>query len=174
MEGRQTGINLLRISVGGFLVMSLSFLLMPVSALGIIPGLLFWLGLILGVISQMLLEIQRRRFFKAHNVDRKKMQKPHCGLLTFGSNRYAKTMDRAFLICLVLSIVVFCATKGFAYICNLCISLTVFTFCMHCVLNGRNYFHVMHHDTVQKALETNKNQPTYRERARKRRGAFEK
>lgn len=174
MEGRQTGINLLRISVGGFLVMSLSFLLMPVSILGIVPGLLFWLGLIIGVISQMLLEIQRRRFFRAQNVDRKKMQKPHCGLLTFGSNRYAKTMDNAFLVCLVLSIAVFAATKGFGYICNLCISLTVFTSCMHCVLNGRNYFHVIHRDTVQKAVETNKNQPTHRERARKRRGAFEK
>ena len=174
MQGRQTGMNLLRISVGGFLVMSLSFLLMPVSGLGIIPGLLFWLGLILGVISQIFLEIQRRRFFRAHNVDRKKMQKPHCGLLTFGSNRYAKTMDNAFLICMVFSVVVFWATKGFGYICNFCISLTVFIFCLHCVLNGRNYFHVTHFETVQKVVGANKNQPVYREHTRKRRGAFEK
>ncbi len=174
MQGRQTGMNLLRISAGGFLVMSFSFLLMPVSVLGIIPGVLFWIGLTFAVISQMLLEIQRRRFFKAHNVDCKRMQRPHCGLLTFGTNRYAKAIDNAFLICSVISIVVFAATGGFGYICNLCISVTFFAFCMHCVLNGRNYFHVTHFNTVLKAVETNKNQCTYRERARKRRGAFEK
>lgn len=173
MQGKQIGINLLRISIGGFLVMSFSFLLMPVLVLGILPGLLFWIGLMLGGTSQLLLEIQRRKFFAAHNVDRRKMQKPHSGLLTFGSNRYARMTDLAFGVCLVLSVVVFSITKGFGYICYICISLTVFTFCMHCVLNGRNYFHVMHRDTVQKVVETNKKLPANRERARKRRGAFE-
>lgn len=174
MRRKQVGSNLLGLSVGCFLIMSISFLLMPITILGILPGLLFWIGLMLGITLQILLEMQRRRFFKAHNVDRRKMQKPRCGLLTFGSNRCAKVTDIALFICLLFSAVIFGITKGFGYVCYICISCTAFLFCMHCVLNGRNYFHVMHSDKVRKAVESNQRLPVSGERTRKKQGVFEK
>ena len=148
--------KLLYLSIACFLIFSVSFLLMPVEALGIIPGLMFWFGLIFAIISQILLELRRRSFFTAHNVDRRTMQKPHCGLLTFFANQYARMMDITFLVALIFSIAIFGITKGFGYICNVCISISVFTFYMHCVLNGRNYFHTTNYDTVLKAVKMNR------------------
>ena len=148
--------KLLSISIACFLLFSVSFLLMPVKDLGIIPGLMFWFGLTLAIISQILLELRRRSFFAAHNVDRRILQKPHCGMLTFFANHHARMMDISFLVALSFSIAIFGITKGFGYICNVCISISVFTFCMHCVLNGRNYFHAKNYDTVLKAVKMNK------------------
>lgn len=156
MKRRRTDRILLGISIGCFLIMSVSFLLMPIEAIPMIPGLLFWLGLILGVAFQIVLEARRRAFFKSYEVNRKNMQKPRNGLLTFGSDVAATIADRAMIICLVAMILVFVFTKGYGYICYVFITATLFSFCMHCVLNGRIYFHAKNQLKVRQVLEQKK------------------
>ena len=156
MKQRQIDRILLGISVGSFLIMSASFLLMPIESISIIPGLLFWIGLVLGITLQIVLEIRRRAFFKSYSVNRGKMQKPKNGLLSFGSNALAIIADRSMVISFVAMILAFVITKGYGYICYVFIATTIFSFCMHCVLNGRIYFHAKNQLKVRQVLEQKK------------------
>ena len=157
MKQKKPETVLLGCSIAGFLALSVSFLLMPLDALGIIPGILFWSGLLVGVIFQIILESRRRALFRQYNVKRETMQRPKCGLLTFGSNGAAKIVDVLLPISVAATVILFIATKGLGYSCFPCISAVVFTFSMHCVLNGRNYFHVCNQAKVRQALEQRKN-----------------
>ncbi len=156
MKQRQIDRILLGVSVGCFLIMSISFLLMPIESITILPGLLFWLSLVLGLILQIVLEVRRRAFFKSYTVKRKKMQKPKNGLLSFGSNAAAIIADRSMIISFVAMILAFILTKGYGYICYIFIATTIFSFCMHCVLNGRIYFHAKNQIKVRQVLEQKK------------------
>lgn len=156
MKQRQIDRILLGISVGGFLIMSVSFLVMPIESITILPGLLFWLGLVLGIGLQIVLEVRRRAFFKSYSVRREKMQKPKNGLLSFGSNAVAIIADRSMIISFVAMILAFVFTKGYGYVCYVFIATTVFSFCMHCVLNGRIYFHAKNQLKVRQVLEQKK------------------
>lgn len=156
MKQRQIDRILLGISVGGFLIMSVSFLVMPIESITILPGLLFWLGLVLGIGLQIVLEVRRRAFFKSYVVRREKMQKPKNGFLSFGSNAVAIIADRSMIISFVAMILAFVFTKGYGYVCYVFIATTVFSFCMHCVLNGRIYFHAKNQLKVRQVLEQKK------------------
>ena len=156
MKFRLTDRILLYISMGGFLLMSASFLLMPVNALRVLPGLLFWSGLLVGVAVQILLEHRRRAFFAEHRVKRESMQKPRCGLLTFGSSREAVIIDYALPISFALMILAFILTKGYGYVCYVFIATTLSAFCLHCITNGRIYFHIKNQDKIRQMLEKKK------------------
>lgn len=156
MKQRQIDRILLGLSVGGFLLMSASFSLMPIESITIIPGLLFWGGLVIGVALQIVLEIRRRAFFKSYSVNRGKMQKPKNGLLSFGSNTLAIIADRSMIISFIAMILAFIFTKGHGYICYAFIATTIFAFCMHCVFNGRIYFHAKNQIKVRQVLEQKK------------------
>lgn len=54
---------LLKMSIGAFFLMSISFLLMPFDFLKIAAGILFWFGLVLGALLQFILEARRKSFF---------------------------------------------------------------------------------------------------------------
>ncbi len=160
MRQRQIDRTLLKISVCCFLFMSVSFLLMPIASMTIISGLLFWLGLLFGVVLQVVIEVRRRAFFKAYAVKRETMQKPRNGLLSFNSNKMAAIVDKIMIVSFVLMIVVLILTKGYGYICNVLMTITVFSFCLHCVLNGRIYFHANNQLKVRQVLEKKKENST--------------
>lgn len=156
MKQRQMDRMLLGISVICFLLMSISFLLMPIESISILPGVLFWIGLVAGIGLQIALEVRRRAFFKSYAVKREKMQKPKNGLLSFGSNSLAIIADRFMIVSFAVMILAFVITKGYGYICYVFIATTIFSFCMHCVLNGRIYFHAKNQLKVRQVLEQKK------------------
>lgn len=147
---------LLKMSIGAFFLMSISFLLMPFDFLKIAAGILFWFGLVLGALLQFILEARRKSFFSQYRVKRKDIQKPRNGLLSFGANRYACTVDCILLICIPCLIAAFLLTRGTSVFCYIFISLTVFSFCMHCVFNGRIYVYVNNQIKIRHALEDKK------------------
>lgn len=166
MSRKQTDILLLKLSIFGFGVMSLSFLLMPVEQFGFFAGGLFWIGLLLGASMQVVLEMRRRNFFANYRVPMRKMQRPRNGLLTFGANRPAKIADCVLGISaafLTLSIVL---TRGTSFWCYILIGSTIFSFSMHCVLNGRNFFHIINQSKIQQVLEKKKVRTFRKERDR--------
>lgn len=140
-------------SVVCFFLMSVSFLLMMADALAVFAGILLWAGFLGGVTLQILLEIRRRAFFRAYRVRREKMQKPRNGLLTFFSNREGKIADITMIAGIPLTVLVFILTKGYGVWCFLFVALTVFSFCLHCIFNGRIYFHVKNQNKVRQALD---------------------
>ena len=147
---------LLGISIVGFAALALSFVLMPVEGLGFVPGMLFWGGLLIGVVLQVILEARRRSLFAMFNVKRETMQKVRNGLLSFRSNSLASVADVFLIISAVATILAFILTKGIGYVCYVCLSLLVFSFCMHCILNGRIYIFVKNQKKVRQVLEQKK------------------
>lgn len=140
-------------SVVGFLTLSVSFLLMPVAGIGYLSGILFWAGLILGISMQVVLDMRRRALFARYHASGRQMQKRRNGMFSFWSNPAAKVADVGLALGIVATILVFAITKGVGYGCYICLAATVFCFCMHCVLNGRNYFHVRNKKRIQRTLE---------------------
>ena len=84
------------------------------------------------------------------------MQKPRNGLLTFGSNREAMIADNVFVGSLLAMILVFVFTKASGYLCYVFITATLFSFCLHCIFNGRIYFHVKNQAKLRQMLEQKK------------------
>lgn len=153
---KKRGLLCLWMSLCGFFLMSISFMLMPVESAHMVSDLLFWSGLIIGVVCQIVLEARRRAFFSKYNVKREKMQKPKNGLLTFGSNRIAMVADTFLVASAIMTIITFVFTKGYGYLCYACIAVLLFSFCMHCVFNGRNYFHANNQNKIRQVLEQKK------------------
>lgn len=147
---------LLGISIGGFAILAISFMLMPVEGLGFVPGILFWVGLLTGVVLQIVLEARRNSLFAKYNVKRETMQKARNGLLSFRSNSLAAIADVILIISAVATILTFILTKGTGYLCYVCLSALVFSFCMHCILNGRIYIFVKNQSKVRQVLEQKK------------------
>lgn len=156
MKQRRTDRILLGISNGCFFVMSASFLLMPLESIKILPGLLFWLGLLSGLALQIVLEVRRRTFLKSCAAMREAMQKHRSGLFSFKSNATAKIADYAMGLSLVAVILAFAFTKGYGYICYAFMATTIFSFCMHCVLNGRIYFYIKNQRKFRQKTEREK------------------
>lgn len=156
MNRKEIDSLLLKLSVGAFFVMSFSFLLMPIEAMSILAGGIFWIGLLSGIALQIVLEKRRRAFFAKYHVRLQQMQRPRNGLLTFGANKMAKIADWVLAIsaiCLVLSLWL---TRGTSYLCYILIAAANFSLCMHCILNGRIFFHIINQTKIQRALENKK------------------
>ncbi|MBR2589498.1 MAG: hypothetical protein IKE65_01080 [Clostridia bacterium] len=98
----------------------------------IIIGIIFWLGLIAGIILCVLLSKQR----KAAGFDEGKI-----GLIGFFSNKAAIVFDCLMIVSCIASIV-FIVLKSQLFIGFISIALFFFSLEMHCVLNGKNYKYI--------------------------------
>lgn len=140
------------LSVGSFFLMSISFLLMPLDvtvvqydAMDIIPGIIFWVFLVLGVTGQIILAIRRSKWLIGKAVRKYKIRKGRIGLLTFCKNKPALITDIVMIVSILLFIIVTVITHGLGYICYILLALCVFTFCMHCIFNGKIYEYISKH-----------------------------
>ena len=136
------------ISIVSFLVMSISFMIMYLltadienrasGGLAVVPGLMFWGGLILSIISHIIMGVMRNRIVERGRIKRSNLQR-YIGLICFFRNTAALIADVVFVLALAALIVtlVICDTAGM--LTYALISLTVFAFSMHCTLNGKNF-----------------------------------
>lgn len=140
MKSRSTLVRLLIISIASFGIMSITFMLMPLDIMlniinsrliNIIIGIIFWLGLLIGTVSQLILSIKTKPMRKEG------YRKP--GLLVFFSNRLATAFDLIMIISLIGLAVSLIATNMVGYSCYVFLSLTVLSFVMHCIFNGQSY-----------------------------------
>lgn len=126
------------ISIISFLIMSSSFMLMAISqnemqddiSQIIVIGISFWIPFILGVIMQIILYICYKK---------RKRKVERTGFWCFFKNKIAIIFDIMFIISVVALIVVLLLTNGVGFICYVSLSAVVFSFCMHCIFNGRVY-----------------------------------
>lgn len=158
MEKKNMDRVILWASAAGFFVMSLSFLLIPAEKLGYLPGILFWGGMIGGITLQTLLEHRRRKT----GTGRRRRNERRNGFWSVGSNREALVADCVFLGSIIFTVLAFVLTRGMGYVCYCAIALMLFSFCMHCVLNGRNYSRLYDSRKTQRKLN-NKKASTSRE-----------
>ena len=147
MKMKSTEGKLLAGSVTGFLVMSMSLLLMPFQKLGFLPGIIFWAGLLSGVIGQGLLARTLRK-------SQSKAKGGRWGLLTFCANPWAKLADVSLLASLLAAFLTIKLCPA-AYICYVTLAAVAFCFCLHCIFNGRVFGCVVGHDRSRQKPEYN-------------------
>ena len=112
------------VSVFSFLLLAVSFLLMPLgeetdtelSTYALVAGGVFWGALLLGIVTQCVLAHRRRAWYaKRRNKRMRTAQK--IGLISFFKNKPAAIADVALLLSLIGLITVLIVTHGFGYIC---------------------------------------------------------
>lgn len=146
MSEKKANIAWMVMSIVGFVVMAISFLIMPINVTveksGIfeyVPGFMFWIGLLLGAVGQIVLAVRCRKWV----VRRKRGHKKRIGLISFFKNIPAIIVDVSFVISLVGVIISTKITQGMGYICYVFLSICTLTFCLHCVFNGNIYKHLI-------------------------------
>lgn len=128
-------------------ILSVSFFLMPfcissngeTNSMVYIIGFLFWAGVIGVVITVLIINASRKSdtdFNESHS-DLKQL-----GAIHFFKNRPAMIADISMMISLA-GFIITMALSGNSVLRFLFISLFVFTFGMHCMLNGLNYIFII-------------------------------
>ena len=157
------------VSIIGFFVFSISFLLMPVETKGaeqgpnvvtLVTGSMFWLGLLVGAVAQICLSASRKKWFNKNCVHLPLSNQPKLGLITFFRNRTAIVFDVLLIIALVGLIVSVILTNATGYACYIFLALTTFSFCSHCIFNGKNYYFIENKGSIKKAIEKSKTDAT--------------
>ena len=129
---------ILFISVLCFLIMSVSFTVMAVDKTSVISGLMFWIPLIGGVVTQFILAGNYKRL-APYDVKTKRI-----GIISFCSNKLATAADIFAAVSLIAFVISISVSKTSGEFINfVLLSVFVFLLCMHCILNGRIYYGIM-------------------------------
>lgn len=150
MSKQKTEYILFGVSVLSFLMLAVSFLLMPIesettqdkiSVIALIAGVMFWVSIFIGLATQVILSVRRKKWYSANRIKAdKKEQKT--GLISFFRNKYAIIADIASAISLIGLVVAMIVTHSTGYICYVFVSAFIFSFSMHCILNGKVFYFV--------------------------------
>lgn len=142
MSSVKKEIVILTISIISYFLLAASFLFMPLEKeqLQIMAGVMFWVFLILGIVSQVLLAIWFRQACSKNKEWR--IQKQRIGIFTIGKNKFSVVADIVLLISAVTFVVLMIFTRGTGYISYIVLTILVFSFSMHCVLNGKVYYYI--------------------------------
>lgn len=151
----------LGLSIFFFLMFAVSFLLMPlgsetptenISAYTMVAGLMFWISIIMGIVTQCVLAHRRRSWYVIHRI-RKVRTTQKVGLISFFKNSYAIVADVVTILSLIGLVIAMIATQGTGYVCYVLVSLFVFSFSMHCILNGKVFYHIINQNKMLQAIE---------------------
>lgn len=147
---------LLYISIGSFLLMSFSFLLMPIDfatkglqIVNILIGIMFWLFLLIGIITQVALTQKRKKWFKKHHLKQYRL-KMRVGVISFFQNTLGCIADIISAVSLIALIITAVLTDAAGFMCYVFLELFVFSFIMHCILNGKNYYFITNKQKFEK------------------------
>ena len=142
---------LLIFTIISFFIMSTDFLLMPISNLitthntrwiDILSGIVFWISLISAIVL-CLFYIQSCQLWRKQNItDENGHNKRQIGLITFFSNPFSIVADAVMCISFFVFIMLMIFTDRTGFICYVDIAFLTFSFCMHCILNGK-YFNAL-------------------------------
>lgn len=161
MSRKQVDTIWLGLSIFFFLMFSVSFLLMPlgsetptenISAYTMVAGLMFWISIIMGIVTQCVLAHRRRSWYVIHRI-RKVRTTQKVGLISFFKNSYAIVADVVTILSLIGLVIAMIATQGTGYVCYVLVSLFVFSFSMHCILNGKVFYHIINQNKMLQAIE---------------------
>lgn len=135
------------VSVLSMLLFSASFLLMKPAntiyltdnkqGLLMFTGAMFWITLAVSLLTTIIVSVFRKKYRKEKRIFKK--TKP--GIVNFFSNPVAKIADIAMIVFAVI-FAVFAIFFSESYLLYIFFSLTIFSFFMHCVLNGENYKYI--------------------------------
>ncbi len=148
------------LSILSFFILSVSFLLMPIRMVVVnrIMGVVFWISLLCGILTQILLSrgISRERKKKEkalENGQSSLLKEPkekrgrifgNIGIFSFLRNPIAMLADLLLAVSFLGFLLVMLFTNKSGYICFIFIALLIFSFSMHCIWNGKCCFYLFH------------------------------
>lgn len=155
MKRRKQDIILLCVSLGSFFLMSLTFLIMPITIpniepriLNVIIGSAFWGFLIIGVAMQVILAQRRKAWIRRnHLMHDCKSINSKVGIIAFAQNIFGGIADAILGLSLIFLITALVLTKSAGYICYIAFAMFVFAFCLHCILNGKIFYFIQNQNT---------------------------
>ncbi len=174
MKQRKLDIFLLCVSMGSFFLMSLSFLIMPITIpniepqiLDIIAGSAFWSFLIIGVAMQIVLARRRKAWSRRNHLWlNQKSLYSKVGMIAFAQNVFGCIADVMLGLSLIFLIIALVLTKSTGYICYIAFAIFVFAFCLHCILNGKVFYFIHNQDKILSEIEREKHAKRVKENSR--------
>lgn len=132
--------KLILIQIISFFISSVSMCFMPLGSyydgklqkgIAMILGVIFWIFLIAGFVLNIVIR----------KTDKDKNVKGRCGIIRLFQNKYAKIADVILIISFIVSVITI-VSKSTIYLGAVVLFVFVFSFEMHCILNGK-YFNVI-------------------------------
>jgi hypothetical protein len=123
----------------------------------IISGIVFWLSLIVGVVTQVILSrTVKKTLGRGYLKSKKKI-----GLISFFSNKYAAIFDIVMVAGCIGMIFSSIFSSYFGYLSYIIWFVFIFSFIMHCILNGKIYYYITKHNfntqvKLQRSVENEK------------------
>lgn len=156
---KKTNIALLTASLLSFLLVAVSLIAMAfggsatssdVSIISMICGICFWAFLIIGIVLQVILSKQINKWkAKYYRVRRSMRVHPKIGLISIFKNLPGTVSDIAFLFSIITFAVTYYFTEGISILCYISLSIIFFSFCSHCIFNGKNYYYITNRQTIE-------------------------
>ncbi len=121
-----------------------------ISIVSIICGICFWSFLIIGIIFQIVLSKKINKWkSKYYRIRRSMRISPKIGIISLFKTPFGIVSDILFLLSLITFVVAYCLTDGISIICYLSLSIIFFSFCSHCIFNGKNYYYIINRQTIE-------------------------
>lgn len=161
MNRKKTDVIWLALSIFFFTALAVSFLLMPlggdrltdsISGYALAAGVMFWISVIMGIVTQCVLSYRRKAWYGIHHI-RKGRTSHKIGVISFFKNVPAIVADIVAALSLIGLVIVMVVTNGTGYICYISVSLFVLSFSMHCIFNGKIYHYVVNQNKILQAVE---------------------
>lgn len=123
----------------------------PPSKLNLFCGIGFWLFTILGILLQIVVSRNIKRWYERKRLYRSRFRRTKIGLLTFFSNLPAIISDIVLVVSLITFIVIMIidSTSILAYI---SLSVLFLSFSAHCIFNGKNYYYITNYERIKAQL----------------------
>ena len=163
MSDKKTDRIWLAVSIIGFFLLAISFFLMPIesrndfdslSAVSLIAGLLFWISIIIIVMSQIIISHRIKRWLSSIGMRRVRMKK--IGIISFFQNRYGTISDISAIVSLIGFLVFVVLSHGIDRISYIFLILFLLSFSLHSILNGKSFFVIMNKNKIMRAIQKNR------------------
>lgn len=156
---KKIDIILLATSLVSFLLVAVSLTVMSfgssatskgISDLGMVCGICFWLFLITGGVLQVLLSRRIRNWKEKYQRAIPGMNEyPKIGLVSVFRNLPGAIGDLLFIVSVIAFAVSYFLTDGIGVICYISLSIIFFSFCSHCIFNGKNYYYIVNRQAIE-------------------------
>lgn len=132
-----------------FFITSADILLMPISNnitslstkwFDIVIGIIFWLSLIVGIVFFVMYAKNCKDWYSQNIGERDVYKERKIGLITFFSNEFAIFSDALLFISFAVFVLLMIFTNGSGFICYVVIAILIYSFVLHCILNGKSFY----------------------------------
>ena len=160
---RRKDLILLYLSVAAFLADAVMLVLIAFSgrgddggltATGFILGGCFWALLCAGAALQIIVSLDVRRWRKMTRRMRRGMKyRPRLGLISFFKSLPGAASDVIFPLSAAAFAASWATSGGTSLICYVSLALMFFSFCTHCIFNGKNHYYAVNCERIEESCK---------------------